>query len=360
MQRRWAQGPIVTLVLAFALTAAFALELAFAVDAGTGPLSLGSRTLLIAGGMFPPLVHDGDWWRLGTATFVHGDVFQLAAYASALLIAGLALERRIGGAWLAALFFLGGAAGNACALVANADNAVEVGAAGGVMAILGAGVVAALAGEPAASRRKLLYALGCAFVPAAVPLISHASAGHVDFAGHIGGAAMGVAAGALLTPVWRGRVRLRALAIAMCVAGIGVAVYGGLASRHAYLVASLMRDLAPSSLLAGSDAAERSEEAVRAYPRDPRARFIRALALLDRQDLPGAERELRAALAERDILRLLFAQTPLEREIRVGLVSVLVDEKKLDDARAVAEPICNGPAANVPEGWTPLHVCGPK
>ncbi|MGA1450215.1 MAG: rhomboid family intramembrane serine protease, partial [Candidatus Nanopelagicales bacterium] len=56
-------------------------------------------------GMHPPAVANGDWWRLITATFLHGSLIHLGFNMLALWILGTQIERFIGSSKFLVLYF---------------------------------------------------------------------------------------------------------------------------------------------------------------------------------------------------------------------------------------------------------------
>jgi rhomboid protease GluP len=96
---------------------------------------------------------------------------------------------------------------------------------------------------------------------------------------------------------------------------------------------------------------------VSSYPHDPRAHLYRAAALIDAQDMSGAEAELRTALADEDLLRLGFTPV-LEAKIRSLLALILADRGEVQEAKPVARPVC-AMAASLPDRQTLLdrHLC---
>ena len=92
--------------------------------------------------------------------------------------------------------------------------------------------------------------------------------------------------------------------------------------------------------------------------RDPRVHLFRALRQVDAEDLPGAEREARAGLAETEILAKFFPGRRLETQLRVVLCSVLLDQDRRADAEAEARPVCDaGDGGTVPEVLSKLALC---
>jgi rhomboid protease GluP len=105
-----------------------------------------------------------------------------------------------------------------------------------------------------------------------------------------------------------------------------------------------------------ADVAAQAEALVKAYPNDPRSHFYRALTLMD-TDAPGAERELRKALAEKDVLEIEF-KPEFEIEIVAYLAQTLITEGRAPEAKLEAKPYCHsGPGGTVPEDLRSLDVC---
>jgi hypothetical protein len=122
---------------------------------------------------------------------------------------------------------------------------------------------------------------------------------------------------------------------------------------------SLGRFLIPREQLpkTDDDLAARALTLVSTYPRDPRARFFRALALSRANDHAGAEAELRRGLAEKELLQNYFTRD-LEVLLRSALAQTLMAQKRVEDARREARPVCNaGPDGSVPELLKPLELC---
>ena len=140
----------------------------------------------------------------------------------------------------------------------------------------------------------------------------------VDYGAHLGGAIGGGGAALLLLALWpngpksrtaaAGRPRLAFLAMLVAIVGVAGAAYG--ATRvprdhklQSYAVLLFPRDRLPAT----EDAAKAAAVAlIGTYPRDPRGHFYQALALIDAKNLSAAEDELRTALGEGELLKLLF------------------------------------------------------
>jgi membrane associated rhomboid family serine protease len=90
--------------------------------------------------LFGPLVAEGEWWRLITATFLHASLIHLAFNMLFLWWIGAPVEEAIGRARFLLLYLVSGLAGSAGALVFS-PNAITVGASGCLFGILGAALV---------------------------------------------------------------------------------------------------------------------------------------------------------------------------------------------------------------------------
>jgi rhomboid protease GluP len=105
------------------------LVLFYWVDAQAG--------LRSAGVMDNAAVAAGQWWRLFTAVWLHGDLGHLATNASVgLLLLGLSMGRIGTGPGLL-MAYLAGAGGNAIAMLFSPRSSVSLGASGMVMGCLG-------------------------------------------------------------------------------------------------------------------------------------------------------------------------------------------------------------------------------
>jgi membrane associated rhomboid family serine protease len=129
----------------------------------------------------------GEWWRLITAAFLHGNLIHLGMNMLVLWIVGAPVEQAIGRGRFLILYLVSGLAGSAGALILSPD-AVTVGASGAIFGILGAALVLESRGS---------YVLGGqAFGLIAFNLIltfAIASTAHISIGGHLGGLAGGAA-----------------------------------------------------------------------------------------------------------------------------------------------------------------------
>jgi rhomboid protease GluP len=106
--------------------------------AGAGLWHSSSAVQLAWGASFGPATKDGEWWRLGSAMFLHFGVLHLGMNMWALWDGGQLVERMYGHARFAVLYLVGGLAGNLVSLIAQGDRAISGGASGAVFGIYGA------------------------------------------------------------------------------------------------------------------------------------------------------------------------------------------------------------------------------
>ncbi len=339
--------PFVTVAILAVLAAVFAGEVAFSIDGWTGPLQPGVRTLLAFGGVSHSLVYGvGEWWRVLTAPMLHADGFHILCNGIALLLIGRLSERLMGPAWFAATFIVSALCGSALSIAVNAPNLLSVGASGAIVGLFAAACVLSFRYPSGPMRSALQVRTFQTLIPALLPIFSGGGSGGshapIDYGAHFGGAAGGIASGLLMLALWRRsdpRPRLSALAGAFGALGFAaVAVAAAGPDLRNYAEVAVARDLVVPWPATDAEARRRSAELVSAKPRDPRAHFVRGLALADGRDLPGAEGELRRAIADRAMLALM--EPHFEARVRAVLGELLREMKRPDDARTVLAPAC--------------------
>ena len=137
-------------------------------------------------------------------------------------------------------------------------------------------------------------------------------------------------------------------ATALCVAGSLALALSFLPLLRNYHTHALDTLLIPNEQIpkSSTEANTKAADLVARYPRDPRARLYQASVLADRNDLPGAERELRIGLAEKEILATKF-DPELEAHLKGMLALVLSDRNQRIEAKAVAQPACGTTTATL-------------
>jgi membrane associated rhomboid family serine protease len=135
-----------------------------------------------------PGVADGAYWQLITSTFLHVQVWHVAANMLALYVLGPQIEAALGRARFLALYLVSGLAGSATVYWLAAETGITLGASGAIYGLFAAlGVVVLKVGGDLRSIAGLL--LVNVLITFAVPNIS--------WQGHLGG----FAGGALITAV---------------------------------------------------------------------------------------------------------------------------------------------------------------
>lgn len=352
--------PIVTYVLLAAIVLIFAAEIVFGIGDWSGLLEPGIPTLLAFGGLkYQLVVNDGEWWRLFSAPLLHVDLTHLAFNSIALFLGGRILEPLIGRAWFAALFAIGGVGGALMSLATNSPLVVSVGASGAIMALFATIAVIGFHYD-SATRLELLKASLQVLIPSMLPLSGAASGHAVDYGAHLGGALAGAAVGLVLLALWRGAEKPRLSFVAVVVALIGLSGAGVAASAlpQTYRTYDLARHLIPNDKTPKSNAEiyEKADALLKAYPRDPRSHFYQSLVQVRAKDLPAAERELRTALAEDDILTNLLDPS-FKTHVKAFLSLVLYDSDRQTEAREMAAPACADDSASLHKNVAEAGLC---
>lgn len=90
------------------------------------------------GALYAPGVREGEWYRLVTHLFLHGDIWHLGNNMLILFCLGNALEHYIGKIPYTVIYFFSGILAGLGSVVYNTDNTVSVGASGAVFGVVGA------------------------------------------------------------------------------------------------------------------------------------------------------------------------------------------------------------------------------
>jgi rhomboid protease GluP len=334
--------PYLTTAIIAVLCAIFAAEIVFGVGPWTGMLQPSIATLLAFGGIYRPLVMQGEWLRLFSGPLLHADAMHLLLNCVALYISARILEGLVGRAWLGALFVIGAISGALFSLVFNPDNLVSVGASGAVMALFAALLVLAFHFPKGADRTVLLTNSIYVLVASMVPVTS--SGGKVDIAAHAGGALGGLVVGALLLVIWRRdepHPRFAGAGAAIGLAGLAAFIFAFTPLPQNYREGLISAAMIPDSETPknATEWRERAPDLMARYPRDPRPRYFRAIDLIEARDITTAEHELRVGLAEVDLWRKVI-NPEFAMHMQVALAITLAADR-LQEAREVAKPTCD-------------------
>ena len=119
----------VTIALVGANLCIFAAMLAY----GAGLWHSPNDVQLAWGANFGPATKDGEWWRLGTAMFLHFGLVHLAMNMWALWDGGRLAERLYGRWRFLVIYVASGLAGNLLSLIVHGDHAVSGGASSAIL-----------------------------------------------------------------------------------------------------------------------------------------------------------------------------------------------------------------------------------
>lgn len=176
------------------------------------------------------VVREGEYWRLLTATFLHGGLVHLAMNMLGLWGAGQLLNRLYGNGQFLLIYLLSALAGSAASLHFGAQVAVSVGASGAVFGVLGALLVAVRRNRaqlPKSLGKQVVASQGFFLLYA---LLNGFTRQGIDNAAHVGGLLAGAALAWALPTVVAGLEararRLRALGAGVAVAMVAAAAIG--------------------------------------------------------------------------------------------------------------------------------------
>jgi rhomboid protease GluP len=143
-------------------------------------------------------VQAGEWWRLLTATFLHGGLLHITLNMIGLYAAGQMVERVYGHAQFLLLYLVTAVAGSVASLYFSAQTNVSVGASGAVFGVAGALLVAVLQHRdqlPRLFSRQVLSGMG---VFVAYSFMQGFTQPNIDNAAHVGGLLAGAVAALVL------------------------------------------------------------------------------------------------------------------------------------------------------------------
>jgi membrane associated rhomboid family serine protease len=157
-----------------------------------------TQTLIEWGGNFAPRTTNGEWWRLLSAAFVHGGLFQLLVTLLGLVPLGLILERAVGRVAFAAVYLTTALLAGVVSLWTTSPTSVNAGASDAVLGVYGlllsvlAWSVVQRPTEPMAMPWLTVRRLAAAAMPF---LLYNSITGHFDTPSAVAGLATGLAGG---------------------------------------------------------------------------------------------------------------------------------------------------------------------
>lgn len=166
--------------------------------AGAGLLHSSNGVQLAWGANFGPATQDGQWWRLGSALFLHFGLIHIVMNLWALWDGGQLVERVYGHLRFIVIYFASGLFGNLLSLVVQGNEAVSGGASGAIFGIYGALLIFLWRERQQLTPREFrwLFWGGSAFTAGSIALGLFVPG--IDNSAHIGGFLAGTLAGTLL------------------------------------------------------------------------------------------------------------------------------------------------------------------
>ena len=233
LRRRVPQIPVTKLLIASNLLVFGAM-----LAGGAGLWHSSNNVQLAWGANFGPATQDGEWWRLGSAMFLHFGAIHLMLNLWALWDAGQLVERMYGHVRFTAIYFASGLAGNLLSLVAHKGLAVSGGASGAIFGLYGALLVFLWHERDNLHPEEFRWFFWGASGFAVITLILGYYIAGIDNAAHIGGFLTGMLTGVLLaqpgTTMGATGTSLRSRSLAGAAIALSIAVLISQAPRPAY------------------------------------------------------------------------------------------------------------------------------
>jgi len=155
------------------------------------------QTSVHFGANYGPLTLSGDWWRLLTYMFLHGNIFHIAMNMWCLWNLGALCESLYGRFTYAAIYLITGVAGGLASVGWN-PNVLSVGASGALFGLTGALIASFYLGEFSLSGISIKGTLSSLLFFAGFSLFLGKVVPGIDNACHVGGLVSGLILGALI------------------------------------------------------------------------------------------------------------------------------------------------------------------
>jgi membrane associated rhomboid family serine protease/Flp pilus assembly protein TadD len=320
----------VTHMLFGANVAVFVAMVAATVMAGGAPGAAFSFPISVHfGANYGPLTLSGNWWRLLTYMFLHGDIWHIAFNMWCLWSLGGLCESLYGRWTYAAIYLITGVSGGLASVAWN-PRVWSVGASGAIFGLAGALISSFYLGEfdiprdaIQANLKSLLFFAGFNIL-FGISAIGDLFGIRVDNSAHIGGLFSGLILGASIalvapehdTPLRRVSI-LGVVALAVAGAAVGVQHWRGGPMSVARALASISEN-DPNRRITELQAI------VKQQPNLVQAHFSLGDAYFDRGQYPEAEGEFKKVLELQ----------PENAGARFNLGITLLNEKRREDANA--------------------------
>ena len=158
------------------------------------------------GANFGPATQDGQWWRPGSAMFLHFGIIHLVLNTWSLWDVGQLAERMYGRWRFVCIYMISGLAGNLVSLVVQGNAAVSGGASGAIFGVYGAALVFLWRERAAIAQHEFRWLFWGALGFASLTIMLGYIIPGIDNAAHIGGFITGVLASIVLSQTITARV----------------------------------------------------------------------------------------------------------------------------------------------------------
>ena len=154
------------------------------------------------GANFGPATQDGQWWRLGSAMFVHFGIIHLAFNMWALWDVGRLVEQLFGRWRYLALYLGSGVVGNLVSLAIQGNRAVSGGASGAIFSLYGALLVFLWRERRQVHPSEFRWFFSAASIFIVFALVMGLLIPGIDNAAHLGGLVCGALLGVAMARRW--------------------------------------------------------------------------------------------------------------------------------------------------------------
>jgi rhomboid protease GluP len=237
LQQRVARVPVTQALITLNL-----LVFAVMLGNGAGLWHTSNSVQLDWGANFGPATKDGEWWRLGSALFLHFGLFHLAMNMFSLWDGGRLVERMYGPARFGLIYLASGLCGNLLSLVTQGDGAISGGASGAIFGVYGALMVFLWRERSQLNPAEFKWLFWGAAGFSAVTIVLGLQITGIDNAAHIGGLLAGILAGIALGPADSSREMRRWLAAGVLVSSLVWLIANIPAARYRWSEELLARD----------------------------------------------------------------------------------------------------------------------
>ena len=173
------------------------------------------------GANFGPATQDGEWWRLGSAMFLHFGVLHLVLNLWSLWDAGQLVERMYGHLRFTTIYLISGLSGNLLSLVIHGNVAVSGGASGAIFGIYGALITFLWRERTAITPHEFRWFFWGAIAFTAISLSLGFIVPGIDNSAHIGGFFTGI----LLSLIFSSSINANALPIKATITSASILIF---------------------------------------------------------------------------------------------------------------------------------------